>query len=109
MGALGKRDGKHGKDRQREARTKGQQGQQDKDRDMNKDSIECWICGKRSHYSKDCWREKHGTIKGGSKGKNKHKNTTDVTKPGNGEPGVEIGGFHTSYFNVDAVEVQERV
>ena len=54
----------------------GQQGEQDKnkDRDHNKDSIECWNCGKRGHYSKDCWSKKDQTSKGGSRGKKKNKN-----------------------------------
>ena len=31
----------------------------------------------------------------------------DSTKPANGKPEAEIGGFDMSYFNVDAVEVRE--
>ena len=61
------------------AKAKGEQGQQGqqgrdkiKDKDKNKDSIECWNCGKRGLYSKDCWRKKN-TNKGGSKGKHKSK------------------------------------
>ena len=37
----------------------------------NKDSEECWNCGKRGHYSKDCWSK---NTKGGSNGKHKPKN-----------------------------------
>ena len=84
------------------ARGKGKQGQQGQQgqgrhgRDKSKDSMECWNCGKRGHFSKDCWR------KNDNKGKGKHKKfATDVhildsKKPeeGNNEPEVEIGGFH---------------
>ena len=43
-----------------------------KDKHENKDSVECWNCGKRGHYSKDCWRRKDQSNEGGSKGKNKN-------------------------------------
>ena len=45
----------------------------DKSKDKNKDSVECRNCGKRGHYSEDCWSKKN-TNKGGSKGKYKPKN-----------------------------------
>ena len=82
---------------------KGQQGQQgqqgqdkDKSKDKIKDSVECWNCGKRGHYSKDCWSKKNPN-KGGSKGKHKPKNADAHnldSKPSNVEPEVEIGGFN---------------
>ena len=76
------------------------------------DSVECWSCGKRGHYSNDCWSKKN-TNKGGSKVKHKSKNATDAhnldsTKPANVEPEVEveIGEFEMDYLDVDTVEVQ---
>ena len=42
-------------------------------KDKNKDSVECWTCGKHGHHTKDCWNKKN-TNKGGSKGKYKPKN-----------------------------------
>ena len=92
---------------------KGKQGQQgrdrSKDKDKKKDSIECWNCGKRGHYSKDCWSKKN-TNKGGSKGKHKSKNADahnlDSTRPANVEPVVEVGEFEMDYLDVDTVEVQ---
>ena len=82
---------------------------QDKDmsKDKNKDSVECWNCGKRGHYSTDCWSKKN-TNKGGSKGKHKPKNADahDLDlKPSNVEPEVEIGGFNMFYLDAHAVEV----
>ena len=56
--AHGNGKGKHGKGKHGMSTVKGkqgQQGQQDKNKDENKYSIECWSCGKRGHYSKDCW------------------------------------------------------
>ena len=107
IGAFGKGKGKLGKGKQ------GQQGQQgrerSKEKDTNKDSIECWKCGKRGHFSKDCWSRKN-TNKGGSKGKHKPKNADvhnlDSTKPANVEPEVEIGGFYMSFLYVDALQQQ---
>ena len=64
-----------------------------------------WDSGKRGQYSKDCWRRKDQTKKGGSKVKNKEKTITDAhnldsTKPAHNEPEVEVGGFDMSYFSV---------
>ena len=116
IGAFGKGKGKQGKGKGKGKQgQQGQQGQQGRDRrkdnDKNKDSIECWNCGKRGHYSKDCWSKKN-TNKGGSKGKHKSKNATDAhnldsTKPANVEPEVEIGGFDMSFLDVDALQQQE--
>ena len=97
IGAFGKGKGKQGKGKHGKGKGKGkgkqgqqgQQGQQGrdggKDKDKNNDSIECWNCGKRGHYLKDCWSKKN-TNKGGTKGKRKSKNATDAhnldsTKP----------------------------
>ena len=103
IGAFGK--GKHGK-----GKGKGKQGQQgqhgqdkDKSKDKSKDSVECWNCGKRGHYSKDCWSKKD--TKGGSKGKHKPKNAGAPnldSKPSIAEPEVEIDEFSMTYLNVDA-------
>ena len=98
--AKGNRDSKDNKDKCK-----------DKDKDKNKDSIDSWNCGKRGHYSKDCWSKKD-TNRGGSKGKHKTKNATDArnldsAKPANTEPEVEFGGFDLSYLDADAVEVRE--
>ena len=63
----------------------------DKSKDKNKDSVECWNCGKRGHYSKDCWSKKN--TKGGSKGKHKPTNTDAHnldSKPSIAESEVEI-------------------
>ena len=97
--------------RQREARTARTGRDKSKDKDKNKDSIECWNCGKRGHYSKNCWSKKDAN-KGGSKGKHRTKNATDAhnldsTKPANAEPEVETGGFDMSFLDVDAVQQQE--
>ena len=122
IGALGKGkgkqgNGKHGKGKGKGKGKRGQRGQQgqqgrdrSKDKDKNKDSVECWSCGKRGHYSKDCW-SKMNTNKGGSKGKHKSKNATDAhnldsTNPANVEPEVEIGEFEMDYLDVDLVEVR---
>ena len=106
IGAFGKGKGKQGKGKH------GQQGQEGRDRskDKNKDSIECWNCGMRGHYSKDCWSKKN-TNKGGSKGKHKSNNATDAhnldwTKPANVEPEVEIGGVDMIFLDVDALQQQ---
>ena len=94
--------GKGSKDR--DSKDKGNS----KDKGKNKDSIECWNCGKR--YSKDCWSKKDN--KGGSKGKHKAKNATDAhnldsTKPAKDEPEIANGGLDMNYFDADAVEMQE--
>ena len=110
IGAFGKgkgkqSKGKHGKGKGKGKQGQGQQGQhgQDKSKDTgkNKDSIECWNCGKRGHNSKDCWSKKDN--KCGSKGKHKAENATDAhnldpTKPAKVKPEVEIGGLDMSYF-----------
>ena len=85
-----------------------------KGKGKEKHYFECWNRGKRGHYSKDCW-SKMNTNKGGSKGKYKSKNATDAhnldsTKPANGEPEVEIGGFDMSLngSKKESTQVQER-
>ena len=76
IGAFGKGKGKQSKGKHGKDNNKGKQGQQgqdkDKCKDNNKDSVEYWNCGKRGHYSKDCWSKKN--TKGRSKGKHKPKN-----------------------------------
>ena len=118
IGAFRKGKGKQSECKHGKGKGKGKQGQQgqhgqdmDKNKDKSKDSVECWNCGKRGHYSKDCWSRKD-TNKGGSKGKHKPKNATDAhnldsTKSANVEPEVEIGGFNMCYFDASAVEVRE--
>ena len=58
IGAFGKGKGKQSNGKHGKGKGRGKQGQQgrdrSKDKDQNKDSIECWNCGKRGHYSKDC-------------------------------------------------------
>ena len=117
--AFGKGKGKQSKGKHGKGKGKGKQGQQgqqgqhgqdkDKSKDKNKDSVECWNCGKRGHYSKDCWSKKN-TNKGGSKGKHKPKNATDApnldSKPSNFEPDVEIGGLNMCCLDAHAVEVR---
>ena len=65
-GAFGKGKGKQSKGKHGKGKGKGKQGQQgqhghdrDKSKDNNKDSVECWNCGRRGHCSKDCWLKKH--------------------------------------------------
>ena len=118
IGAFGKGKGKQSKCKHGKGKGKGKQGQQgqhgqdkDKNTEQDKDSVECWNCGKRRHCSKDCWSRKDNN-KGGSKGKHKPKNATDAhnfdsTKSANVEPEVEIGGFNMCYFDASAVEVRE--
>ena len=69
-GAFGKGKGNRGKD-----------SKHSKDKDTNMDSSECWDCGKRCHFSKDCWSKKDQTNTGGSQEKNKNNNTTDAHSP----------------------------
>ena len=74
IGALGKDNGKQDKGKHGKGKGRGQQGrhgQHDKNKDKNKDSTECWNCGKRGPYWKDCWSKKDQTNKGGSKDKKK--------------------------------------
>ena len=105
------RKGKHGKGKG----TQGQQGQhgedRDKSKDKNEDSVECWNCGRRGHYSKNCWFKKN--TKGGSKGKHRSKSATDAhnldSKPSVVEPEVEINEFNMTYLYVDALQESEKV
>ena len=117
IGAFGKGKGKRSKGKHGNGKGKGKQGQQgqhgqDKDnsKDKNKDSVECWNCGKRGHYSKDCWSKKN-TNGGGSKGKHKPQNADAHnldSKPPNDEPEVEIDKFNMSYLDVDALQQQQE-
>ena len=88
----------------------GQQGQHGQGKDKCKDSFEFWNCGKRGHYSKDCWNKKN--TKGGSKGKHKPKNADAHnldSKPSIAEPEVEIDEFSMTFLNVDALQESEKV
>ena len=79
-------------------------------KDKNKDSVECWNCGKRGHYSKDCWSKKN-TNKGGSKGKHKPKNADAHnldSKPSIVEPEVEIDELNMCYLDGDAVQQESE-
>ena len=67
-------------------------------------------CGKRGHYSKDCWSKKN--TKGASKGKHKPKNADAHnldSKPSIAEPEVEIDEFSMTYLNVDALQEFENM
>ena len=89
IGAFGKGKGKQSK------------GKHGKGKEKGKGSVECWNCGKRGHYSKDCWSKKN--TKGGSKGKHKPKNADAHnldSKPSIDEPEVEIDEFSMTYLNV---------
>ena len=107
--------GKQGKGKHGKGKDKGKQGRQgqhgqDRDKSMDKDSVECWNCGKREHYSKDCWSMKN--TKGGSKGKHKPKNADAHnldSKPSFVEPEVAFDEFSMIYFNVDALQESEKV
>ena len=100
---------KHGK-----GKGKGNQGQygqdKDKNKDKSKDSVECRNCGKRGHYSKDCWSKKN-TNKGGSNGKHKPKNADAHnldSKQSIVEPEVEIDELNMSYLDVDALRQESE-
>ena len=90
--------------------SKGSKDSKDKSKDKNKDSVECWNCGKRGHYSKDCWSKKN-TNKGGSKGRHKPKNADTHnldSKPSIAEPEVEIDEFNMSYLDVHALQQESE-
>ena len=75
IGAFGKGNGKQGKGkhaRQSQKQAKTAKDSKGHDKDKSKDPVECWNCGKRGHYSKDCWSKKN--TKGCSKGKHKPQN-----------------------------------
>ena len=79
-------------------------------RARTKDSVECWNCGRRGHYSKDCWFKKN--TKGGSKGKHRSRSAVAhnlESKPSIVEPEVEIDEFTMAYLNVDALQESEKV
>ena len=64
IGAFGKGKGKQGKGKHGKGKGNGMQGlqgQHGQNKDKNQDSVECWNCGKRGHYSKDCWSKKNTT------------------------------------------------
>ena len=113
IGASDKGKGKQGKGKHGKGKGKGKQGQQVQhghDKDKSKDSVERWNCGKRGHYSKDCWSEKN-TNKGGSRGKHKPKNADAHNldlKPSIVEPEVGIDEFSMSCLNVDAVQQESE-
>ena len=119
IGAFGKGKGKQSKGKHGKGKGEGKQGQQGQHgqdrtgtraRTRTKDSVECWNCGKRGHYSKDCWFKKN--TKGGSKGKHKPKNADAHnfdSKPSIAEPEVEIDEFSMTYLNVDALQESEKV
>ena len=107
--AFGKVQGKQGKGKHGKGKGKGKQGRQgqhgqDRDKSMDKDSVACWNCGKRGHYSKDCWSKKN--TKGGSKGKHKPKNTDAHNL--DSKPSV-ADEFSITYLNVDALQESEKM
>ena len=116
---LAKGKGKQSKgkqQRQRRARTArtartGQDRTRTRARTRTRHSVECWNCGKRGQYSKDCWSKKN-TNKGGSKGKHKPKNADAHnldSKPSIAEPEVEIDEFSMTYLNVDTLQESEKM
>ena len=113
IGAFGKGKGKQGKGKHGKGKGKGKQGQQGQhgqDKDKSKDSVECWNCGKRRHYSKDCWSKKN-TNKGGSKGRHKPKNADAHnldSEPSIVEPEVKIDEFSMTCLNVDALQQESE-
>ena len=113
IGAFGRGKGKQGKCKHGKGKGKGKQGQQGQhgqDKDKSKDSVECWNCGKRGHYSKSCWSKKNN--KGGSKGKHKPKKADAHnldSKPSIAEPEVEIDEFSMTYLNVDVLQESEKM
>ena len=113
IGAFGNGKGKQGKGKHGKGKGKGKQGQQgqhgqdkDKNKDKSKDYIECWNCGKRGLYSKDCWSKKNTNKGGKHKPKNADAHNLD-SKPSIVEPEVEIDEFNMSYLDVDALQQQE--
>ena len=110
IGAFGKGKGEQGTGKGKQGH-QGQHGQdKDKNKDKSKDSVECWNCGKRGHYSKDFWSKKN--TKGGSKGKHKPKNADAHnldSKPSIVEPEVEFDEFSMTCLNVDALQESEKM
>ena len=99
------------------AKGKGKQGQQgqhgqdkDKTKDKNKDSVECWNCGKTwTLLERLLEQEEH---QGGSKGKYKPKNADAHnldSKPPLAEPEVDIDEFSMTYLNIDTVQEFEKM
>ena len=115
IGAFGKGKGKQSKGKHGKGKGKGKQGQEgqhgqdkDKSKDKTKDSVECWNCGKRGHYSKDCWSKKN-TNKGKGKYKPKNADTHNLdSKPSDVEPEAEIDELNMSFLDVDALQQESE-